>query len=262
LTAGEAIHRAAAVRTPFELLGVTKRYGGLKAVDAVTIAFRESGIVAIIGPNGAGKTTLFNIMSGFTRPDLGECLIGGRETTRMRPDAIARRGVARSFQSVRLVQQLSVLDNLCLARPRQTGERFLAGIAGRFRPLEEADNRDFAARLAKQLDLDGVAHCAAGKLSYGQQKLLSLGCCLAMEPAILLLDEPLAGVHPALASRIMDLIKEIGGSGRLIIFIEHDLEAVSKLADEVVFLHRGAVIARGSPADVLTTPEVMEAYLD
>lgn len=256
---GQCTDSSASVR--LEVVGLSKAFGGVQAIEAVTVAFPSNGVVALIGPNGAGKTTFFNILSGFIHPDRGECLIGGRRTTGMRPQSIAGLGLARSFQSVRLIHQLSVLDNLCLARPRQTGEGFLAALTGRVSRSQEAANRDFANRMIERLHLRQSADTPAGDLSYGQQKLLSLGCCLAMEPIILLLDEPLAGVHPVLASMIMELITQTGRLDKLVIFIEHDLEIVSKMADEVVMLHRGAVLARGRPTEVMTVPEVVEAYV-
>jgi neutral amino acid transport system ATP-binding protein len=250
-----------AARLRLSVAGLSKSFGGVQALDKITIAFPSTGVVALIGPNGAGKTTLFNILSGFIAPDAGECHIEGRRTTGMPPHLIARLGLARTFQQVRLVRQLSVLENLCLARPRQTGERFLAALMGARGGSTESGNRDFARPLLERLHLLEQEDMPAGSLSYGQQKLLSLGCCLAMEATILLLDEPLTGVHPALALAILELIAEVGRSGNLVVFIEHDLEAVSKVADEAIIIHRGTVLARGVLADVLKLPEVLEAYV-
>jgi len=261
LTGRGSDHDRSAARVRLSVTGLSKSFGGVQAIDKVTIAFPATGIIALIGPNGAGKTTLFNILSGFLAPDAGDCRIEGRLTIGMAPHLIARLGLARTFQHVRLVRQLSVLDNLCLARPRQAGERILPALTGAWSGSEEPDNRDFARGLLERLQLRESEDMPAGTLSYGQQKLLALGCCLAMEPTMLLLDEPLAGVHPALALVILGIMAEIGKSGNLVIFIEHNLEAVSKVADEAIIMHRGKVLARGKPADVLKLPEVVEAYV-
>lgn len=261
MTAPHIERNGSAVGCRLNAAGLSKSFGGVQAVDRVTIAFPSTGIVALIGPNGAGKSTLFNILSGFVAPDSGECRIDGRLTTGMPPHLVARLGLARTFQQVRLVRHLSVLDNLCLARPGQTGDRFLAALTGARSSAAESGNRAFARRLLERLHLGEQENMPAGSLSYGQQKLLGLGCCLAMDSSILLLDEPLTGVHPALALIILELIAEIGRSGKLVVFIEHDLEAVSKVADEAIIMHHGAVLARGTLADVLKLPEVVEAYV-
>ena len=243
-------------------IDLSKSFGGTRALDCVTISFPGPGIVALVGSNGAGKTTLFNILSGFLRPDTGECRIHGRQIAYLAPHEIAALGVARTFQDVRLIRQLSVLENLCLAQPNQVGERIFTALAARGYRSHELRNRHFARMLLEQLRLDGMEDTPAGDLSYGQQKLLSLGCCLAMRPNIMLLDEPLSGVHPTLALEIIELVADIGKSGTLVIFVEHDLEAVASLADEVIVMHHGAMLARGKPSDVLRLPEVMEAYVD
>lgn len=240
---------------------VSKSFGGASVLDRVTLSFPGAGVAALVGPNGAGKTTLFNILTGFLRPDTGECCINGRQIASLAPHEIAKLGVGRTFQEVRLIRQLSVVENLSLAQPDQNGERIFTALAPRGDRSQEIRNRQSAYALLERLQLDGVANGSAGDLSYGQQKLLSLGCCLAMRPNIMLLDEPLSGVHPTLALEIVELIADAGRSGTLVIFVEHDLEAVVSLADEVIVLHHGAMLARGSPAEILKLPEVVEAYV-
>lgn len=245
----------------FRCDGITKSFDGVHALAGVDLQFQPSGITAVIGPNGAGKTTLLNVLTGFLRPDAGRCFLGQRETTGLPPHTIARMGVSRTFQDLRLILQTSALDNVLLARPCQRGERLLAallrfGVAG-----EEARNREEAMRLLRFVGLEGMADELAGELSYGQQKLLTLACCLATESRIVLLDEPVAGVHADMAARILDLVRQLRDAGKLVVFVEHDISFVREAADLVIVMDEGKVIAEGSPSDVLVRPEIMEAYV-
>lgn len=241
--------------------GLYKSFDGVHALSDVRLQFPSAGITAIIGPNGAGKTTLLNVLTGFLPPDSGRFFLGDREITQLPPHVIAGLGVARTFQDLRLIFQVSALDNVLLARPRQRGERLLAALLRLGVPEEEAGNHQEAMRLLRFVGLDEKASESAGELSYGQQKLLSLACCLATEARILLLDEPVAGVHPEMASRILSLLRQLQEDGRLVIFIEHDMAAVRQIADLVIVIDEGRVIAQGAPKDVLERPEIMEAYL-
>jgi ABC-type branched-subunit amino acid transport system ATPase component len=238
-----------------------KTFGGTRALASVTLEFPTSGITAVIGPNGAGKTTLINILTGFIRPDSGRCFLGKREITRMAPHRIARLGLARTFQDLRLIQQITVLDNVMLARPNQRGERLFYALFRFGVRAEEARNREEAMRLLKFVGLEEKAAELAGELSYGEQKLLTLACCLATEAGILLLDEPVAGVHPEMALRILALLRQLRDEGKVIIFIEHDISAVRQIADVAIVMDEGKVIAQGPPSEVLERPEIMEAYL-
>jgi ABC-type branched-subunit amino acid transport system ATPase component len=245
----------------FRCEGLSKSFDGVHALVDVTLEFPSSGIVAIIGPNGAGKTTLLNVLTGFLRPEAGCCFIGKRETTHLSPHQIAQLGVARTFQDLRLILQVSTLENVLLARPRQRGERLLPALFRFGVPEEETHNCEEAMRLLQFVGLEEKAAESAGELSYGQQKLLTLACCLATEARILLLDEPVAGVHPEMASRILDLLRQLRSDGKLVVFIEHDIAAVRQIADLVIVMDEGKVIAQGSPNQVLERPEIMEAYL-
>jgi neutral amino acid transport system ATP-binding protein len=241
--------------------GLTKSFDGVHALVDVHLRFPNSGIVAIIGPNGAGKTTLLHVLTGFLRPDAGRCFCGERETTHLLPHRIAGLGVARTFQDLRLILQVPVLENVLLARPAQRGEHLWSallrfGVAG-----EEERNREEALQLLRFVGLEAQVSDLAGELSYGQQKLLTLACCLATGAKILLLDEPLAGVHPEMVTQILDLLCQLCTMGKLVVFIEHDLIAVRQIADLVVVMDEGYVIAQGSPHEVLERPEIMEAYL-
>jgi ABC-type branched-subunit amino acid transport system ATPase component len=240
---------------------LTRAFGGVKALDGVSLNLPNAGVIAIIGPNGAGKTTLINVLTGFLRPDIGRLFIDGREITYLAPHRIARLGVARTFQDLRLILEVPALENVLLARPNQRGERLLSALLRFGVAKEEGRNRKEAMRLIQFVGLGDEAYELAGELSYGQQKLLTLACCLATEARILLLDEPVAGVHPEMASRILDLLRQLRDDGKLIIFIEHDISAVREAADVVIVMDEGRIIAQGEPGDVLARPEILEAYL-
>jgi ABC-type branched-subunit amino acid transport system ATPase component len=230
--------------------GLTKTFDGVQALDEVSLDFPSEEITAIIGPNGAGKTTLLNVLTGFLRPDAGRCFLGERDITHFPAHRIARLGVARTFQDLRLILQVSVLDNVLLARPRQRGEHLLAALLRFGVAAEEARNREEAMQLLRFVGLKDKASELAGELSYGQQKLLTLACCLATEAQILLLDEPVAGVHPEMAARILDLLRQLRDDGKLIVFIEHDIAAVRQAADLVIVMDDGKIIAQGRPSEV------------
>ncbi len=240
---------------------LTKAFDGVHALEHVSTEIPPSGISAIIGPNGAGKTTLLNILTEFLKPDSGRCFLGGHEITYLAPQRIARLGISRTFQDLRLILQASVLDNVLLARPHQKGERLLGAVLGFGVNQEESQNREQAMRLLKFVDLDQKADDLAGELSYGQQKLLTLACCLATEATVLLLDEPVSGVHPQMASQILGLLRQLRAEGKVVLFIEHEISAVREIANHVIVMDEGKVIAEGAPGDVLERPEILEAYL-
>lgn len=238
-----------------------KSFSGVCALADIRLQFPQSGITAIVGPNGAGKTTLINIMTGFLRPDSGRCFLGEREITRLAPHRIARLGVARTFQDLRLIQQISVLENALLACPNQKGEHLIKALLRLDVRTVETKNRVKVEQILKFVGLEDNALGLARELSYGQQKLLTLTCCLATEARILILDEPIAGVHPVMAVRILDLLRQLREQGKQIIFIEHDLGAVRQLADQIIVMDAGKVIAQGQPGEILKQREILEAYL-
>ena len=241
--------------------GLRKAFDGTVALADVRLEFPSSGIVAIIGANGAGKTTLLNVLTGFLRADAGRAFLGGRELTRLAPHRIARLGVARTFQELRLISLVPVLENVLLARPNQKGERLLPALLRFGVAQEEMQNRTEALRWLGFVGLKQKANEVAGELSYGEQKLLTLACCLATEARILLLDEPVAGVHPDMIEKILGLLRELRGMGKLVVFVEHDMTAVRQVADQVVVMDEGRIIAHGQPKEVLERPEIMEAYV-
>lgn len=240
---------------------VEKRFGGVRALDGVTLDCPATGIMAIIGPNGAGKTTLVNVLTGFLRPDAGDCFLGNRDITRTAPHRIARLGIARTFQDLRLIRLVSVLDNVMTARPNQSGERLLPALFRFGVAKEEQANRKRSMELLEFVGLAEKAEEPAGELSYGQQKLLTLAICLATDARILLLDEPVAGVSAQMVEKILDLLRTLCEQGKQIVFIEHDIESVRQVADRVVVMDDGKVIAQGPTREVLDRPEILEAYL-
>jgi ABC-type branched-subunit amino acid transport system ATPase component len=238
-----------------------KSFEGIQALANVSLEFSTTSIVAIIGPNGAGKTTLLNVVTGFLRPSAGQAFLGDYELTRLPAHKIAKLGIARTFQDLRLISQVSVLENVLVARPNQKGEGLLRALFRFGVAAEERKNHEAAMHWLKFVGLDEAAKQPAGELSYGQQKLLTLACCLATEAPILLLDEPLAGVHPEMIERILDLFRELRSLDKLVVFIEHDIASVRKVADSVVVMDHGRIIAQGKPTDVLERPEIIEAYV-
>ncbi|TAK99854.1 MAG: ABC transporter ATP-binding protein [Verrucomicrobia bacterium] len=238
-----------------------KAFDGVRALRDVRLGFPSSGIVAIVGPNGAGKTTLINVLTGFLRPQTGRVFLDERQLCSLPPHKIARLGIARTFQDLRLISQVSAIENVLLARPNQKGERLLPALLRNGVATEEARNRDEAVRWLRFVGLADQANELAGELSYGQQKLLTLACCLATDARILLLDEPVAGVHPQMVAQILRLLRELRDLGKLVIFIEHDLASVRQVADLVVVMDEGKIIAQGKPSEVLDRPEIIEAYV-
>lgn len=246
----------------FHCNGLSKSFDGVHALAKVDLQLPSSGITSIIGPNGAGKTTLINILTGLLRPEAGGCFLGQHDITRLSPHRIARLGVTRSFQDLRLILRASVLDNVMLGCSNSRGETLRGAIFRIGVAKEEEHSRQEAMRHLQFVMLAEKANDLAGEISYGQQKLLTLACCLATEARIFLLDEPVAGVHPQTAKKILDLLRKLRDTGKLIVFIEHDISAVREVADHVIVMDHGKIKAQGPPKEVLERPDILEAYLD
>lgn len=240
---------------------IHKAFGGVLALRGVELAFPPGAISAIIGPNGAGKTTLLNILTGFVRPDSGHCYLDENEITHLPPHRIARLGITRTFQELRLISQFSAMENVLLARPNQKGEHLFSLFRGHNVRVEEELNREEAIRLLRFVGLEKLAFQLAGELSYGQQKLLTLACCLSAKAEILLLDEPVTGIQPYMVSHILNLLRQLRRDGKVVVFIEHDIAAVREIADFVIVMDDGTIVANGPPNEILTLPHILEAYV-
>src|SRR5690606_39155724 len=232
-----------------ELRGVRKRFGGLQAVRDVTLEVRRGTITSLIGPNGAGKTTLFNLITGIYRPDVGSIRFQGEELVGLRPHQVVQRGIARTFQTVRLFTNLTCLENVLAGQHCRSQAGLWASILRtRRQRAEEARVREVAQACLELVGLEAAAHELAASLPYGDRKRLEIARALATQPTLLILDEPAGGLNESESHPLMDLI-------------EHDMRVVMGISDEVAVLDQGRIIARGTPSDVQNAPQVIEAYL-
>ena len=246
-----------------DVQGLEKRFDGVRALADFSCSVQHGEILGLIGPNGAGKTTLFNVVSGFIACENGTVSFKGREITRFPPHRITNQGISRTFQNLRLIRQISVLDNVLLCFQQQPGEK-LRNVFFNWRRSREHENKNRKEALVL-LDEAGLAEKAddpAEELSYGQQKLLSLVCCLAAKSEVLLLDEPVAGIAPEMNERILETIRRLPAKGKTVILIEHNLDAVMQVCDRVIFMDAGAKVSEGTPDEVRNDPKVIEAYID
>jgi branched-chain amino acid transport system ATP-binding protein len=246
-----------------EVEHMTRRFGGLVAVDDVSFTVSEGEIFGLIGPNGAGKTTLFNVMTGLTPPSGGRMLHAGDDITAAPAHAVAQRGIARTFQNIRLFTNLSALGNVMIGRHIHTRSGLLSGVLGL--PPSPREEREVRARGLELLDLVGLrnrAQVKAGSLPYGDQRRLEIARALALEPRVLLLDEPAAGLNTNEKATLSQFIRELRERFSLtILLIEHHVPLVMGLCDRIAVLEFGRLIAVGDPASVQKDPAVIEAYL-
>jgi branched-chain amino acid transport system ATP-binding protein len=237
-----------------EVRGLSKSFGGIRAVDGCSFAVEAGSITALIGPNGAGKTTVFNLISGLHRPDGGAILFDGARIDGLAPHRITRRGLARTFQISRDLAGLSVLENVIVQAPARGPLHLLE-------PAMSAAERERALELLSFLGIVGLAYEPAAKLSYGQKKLLEIAGCLMANPRLVLLDEPAGGINPALLEVIVDRVRALRAEGVTFLIVEHNMDVVMNLCDPVVVMAYGRFLAHGPPAAIQSDPAVLEAYL-
>jgi neutral amino acid transport system ATP-binding protein len=241
---------------------VSRTFGGLKAVDVAHLEIPRGAITALIGPNGAGKTTLFNLLTGFDKPDSGTWTFDGTTLSGIPAFKVARLGQVRTFQLTKALGLLTVLDNMKLGAKGQGGERFWTGMfpfpfwRGQEEAIEER-----AIKLLKKFKLDAKMEDYAASLSGGQRKLLEMARALMSEPKLVMLDEPMAGVNPALTQSLLEHILDLKDEGMTVLFVEHDMHMVRHIADWVVVMAEGRVVAEGDPVAVMKDPAVIDAYL-
>lgn len=248
--------------TLFSARGITKTFGGLTALDNLSVEIEEGDLVGIIGPNGAGKTTFFNCVTGVLEPDYGTVEFDGVEITEDAPHQLAHRGMVRTFQLTRELKTMTVTENVRLAAPDQPGEHTISALRrSAAMKRREAEVADQAATLIDRFELDHLAHEYSSNLSGGQRKLLELARALMLDPKLLMLDEPFAGVNPTLTKRIAEHIGQLSNEGMTVVLIEHELETLTELVDKLIVLAQGQLLTVGKPEEVLEDERVIEAYL-
>jgi neutral amino acid transport system ATP-binding protein len=241
--------------------GVTRRFGGLTAVAVEHVEVQRNEITALIGPNGAGKTTFFNLLTGFDEPDSGVWHFDGVSLAGQSPHKVARRGMVRTFQLTKSLARMSVMENMRLGATGQLGERVWAA----WLPFSwRSQETTITTRADNLLDRFRLAHMRdefAGNLSGGQRKLLEMARALMTDPRLIMLDEPMAGVNPALKQSLLDHIKELKNEGRTVLFVEHDMDMVHEISDWVLVMAEGQLIAEGTASDISGNQQVIDAYL-
>ena len=241
-----------------------KSFGGIDAVDGVSFSVERGSLTGLIGPNGAGKSTTFNLITGVHEPDAGRVAFEGETLTGMRTSSIANSGLVRTFQIARELEEMTVLENLMLSPRGQSGETLanavLPGLRGSVRD-EERELRETVWETLELFEIDHLAEEHAGNLSGGQRKLLELARALMLDPTMMLLDEPFAGVNPTLEEKLLDRIHELREEGLTFLLVEHDIDLIMEHCEHVVVMHQGQVLAEGPPAEIRSNDRVIDAYL-
>ncbi|QLG62449.1 ABC transporter ATP-binding protein [Halorarum salinum] len=249
---------------PLVVRDLRKTFGGITAVDGASFSVEAGSLTGLIGPNGAGKSTTFNLITGVHKPTGGTVRFRGEDITGMSTPRIANRGLVRTFQIARELEEMTVLENMMLAPKGQIGERFwysvLPGLRGRVIEQEE-ELRERAWRQLEFFEIDHLAEEYAGNLSGGQRKLLEMARALLTDPELVLLDEPLAGVNPTLEEKLLDRIHELREQGNTFLLVEHDMDVIMENCERVIVMHQGQVLAEGAPAEITGDERVVEAYL-
>ena len=237
-----------------EVENLTKRFGGVTAVDGCSLSVETGSITGLIGPNGSGKTTLFNLVTGFIPRDAGDVRFKSQPIAGLGPDRIYGLGIGRTFQLARIFPRLTTLENMLVPIRR-------VGLRGLLARGQWSDEKARAMDMLEFMEISHVAGLLGGSLSYGQRKLLELAAVMMAPPQLVLLDEPAGGINPVLLEHIADHIRQLNAQGVTFLLVEHNMGFVMNLCHEVIVLHRGQTIARGSPAEVRANPAVLEAYL-
>jgi neutral amino acid transport system ATP-binding protein len=264
LQALASVEPVAGAKKPDPILvadSVTRRFGGLTAVDVAHVEIQRGSITALIGPNGAGKSTFFNLLTGFDKPDEGTWSFNGQSLAGVPSHKVARRGMVRTFQLTKALGRLTVMQNMLLGATGQKGESFLRAI---FPPLWKAQEKANTARaeeLLARFKLDKKRDDFAGTMSGGQRKLLEMARALMVGPEMVMLDEPMAGVNPALTQSLLGHVKALREDGMTVLFVEHDMDMVRDISDWVIVMAQGKVIAEGPPDEIMANEAVIDAYL-
>ena len=261
LHVGEAAPGVAKVDPIMVIDDVSRTFGGLKAVDVKHLEIPRGAITALIGPNGAGKTTLFNLMTGFDTPDTGTWSFSGENLAGVPAFKVAQMGQVRTFQLTKALSLLTVLDNMKLGAKKQKGEKILQSLFPFLWKSQDDEIEQRALELLERFKLVKLKDEFAASLSGGQRKLLEMARALMSEPTLVMLDEPMAGVNPALTESLLGHILDLKAQGMTVLFVEHDMHMVRHIADWVVVMAEGAVIAEGPPDTVMKNPAVIDAYL-
>ncbi|HLP23667.1 MAG TPA: ABC transporter ATP-binding protein [Microbacteriaceae bacterium] len=241
--------------------GVKRQFGGLTAVDVEHVEIPRNAITALIGPNGAGKTTFFNLLTGFDKPNEGTWSFNGQDLGGVPAYKVARMGLVRTFQLTKSLGLLTVLDNMRLGAQKQKGENFFRALVKGIWGGQEDANTERARDLLKRFKLDAKEADFAASLSGGQRKLLEMARALMSDPTLVMLDEPMAGVNPALTQSLLDHILDLKAQGMTVLFVEHDMHMVRHIADWVIVMAEGKVVAEGDPHEVMKNQAVIDAYL-
>ncbi|KPW99415.1 MULTISPECIES: high-affinity branched-chain amino acid ABC transporter ATP-binding protein LivG [Pseudomonas syringae group] len=250
-------------RPLLQATGLSMRFGGLLAVNGVALTVNQGQVVSMIGPNGAGKTTVFNCLTGFYRPSAGTILLDGEPIQGLAGHQIARKGVVRSFQNVRLFKEMTAVENLLVAQHRHLNTNFLAGLfkTPAFR-RSEREAMDYAEHWLEAVNLKEFANRPAGTLAYGQQRRLEIARCMMTRPRILMLDEPAAGLNPRETDDLKALIGVLRSEhNATVLLIEHDMKLVMSISDHIVVINQGTPLADGTPEQIRDNPDVIKAYL-
>ena len=240
---------------------IVRTFGGLKAVDVEHIEIQRGVITALIGPNGAGKTTLFNLLTGFDEPDEGAWDFNGTQLAKVPAFRVARLGMVRTFQLTKVLSKLTVIQNMLLGATGQRGEKFWSAPFKALWNAQEVENTKRADDLLARFKLDTKREDFAGSLSGGQRKLLEMARALMVDPELIMLDEPMAGVNPALKQSLLGHVKSLRDEGRTVLFVEHDMDMVRDISDWVIVMAQGKIVAEGTPQSVMADPRVIDAYL-